>query len=300
MPGWPLPPGAPSIYPSTPAGQAAPSLEDAQASFNGILIGAGTGIGVLKFHGLGGLPAVNSHDQPFPRDAGEMVGLDVTGGRDPAVDLIITADIFNQMANLAGAWFAGGVLTQPFWFKLPGCPVMCSMCRPRTRPTDWDALTLAGGMWTPSITFHANDPRLYKEAQILSTDAATLPATPALTVTNAGNCETRPVLVLTGPLAAPVIQFGESDPPILIQFASGTSIADGDQVVIDLSTPHTVTYWTGGIGGTPSWDAYNWLDQATTSWPTLLPGGNTLSFSAAQDSIAAGALECWFASAYML
>ena len=90
-----------------------------------------------------------------------------------------------------------------------------------------------------------------------------------------------------------MIQFGESDPPILIQFASGTSIADGDQVVIDLSTPHTVTYWTGGIGGTPSWDAYNWLDQATTSWPTLLRGGNTLSFSAAQDSIAAGALECW-------
>jgi hypothetical protein len=299
MPAWPLPPGKPAIYPSTPGGITAPDLDDWQASYNGVAFGAGTPIGVLTFHGLGGLPTVSSHDQPFPRDTGEMIGVDALGGRDPGADLVVTANIFAQMVALGGALQAGGAFERPLWFQLPGLPTLCSMVRARTRADEWDANVASAGMWTPTLTFHATDPRLYAQAQAAYCVAATLPATHPLTITNAGNCETRPVLVLNGPLSEPAIQFGSGSPPTVIAFAAGTSVASGDAVVIDCSTPHTVTYWTGGIGAAGA-DAYNMLDQSATSWPTLLPGNNTLSFTAAQDTIDPSAFVVWWADAYML
>jgi hypothetical protein len=136
MPAWPLPPGKPSIYPSTPGGISAPALADWQCSYGGVLMGPGTPIGVLKYHGLGGLPTVGSHDAPLPRDTGEVIGVDAMGGRDPGADLVITASIFAQMVALGAAFGAGGVLEQPFWFALPGLPALCSMCRPRTEPSE--------------------------------------------------------------------------------------------------------------------------------------------------------------------
>jgi hypothetical protein len=300
VPAWPLPPGKPSIYASMPGGVTAPALASWQASYNGVLMGAGTPIGVLKFHGLGGLPTVGSHDVPWPRDTGESPGVDAMAGRDPGADLVITANIYAQMVALGGALAAGGALENPFWFQLPGLPALCSMCRPRTRADEWDANVASAGMWTPTLSFHATDPRLYGQAQTAYTAAASVPAA-QLTIANAGNTETRPVLILNGPLSAPSIQFGAAANPILIAFAAGTNIAGGDTVVIDLSTPHTVTYWTGGVGsGGAVSDAYNVLDQATTSWPTLPPGATTLSFGASQASLDAAQFGVWWSDAYML
>jgi hypothetical protein len=119
------------------------------------------------------------------------------------------------------------------------------------------------------------------------------------TVTNAGNCEVRPVLILNGPLAVPTIVFGASTPLILISFAAGTSIAGGDTVVIDCSTPHTVTYWTGGVGGSAA-DAYNMLDQQYTSWPALPPGPTLLTCTAAQSTLDPDCFGVWWPDAYML
>ncbi|MGD0386823.1 MAG: hypothetical protein ABSB73_11905 [Solirubrobacteraceae bacterium] len=299
MPAWPLPPGKPAIYLSTPGGQSAPVLDDWQASYNGVTFGAGTPIGVLKFHGLGGLPTVGAHDVALPRDTGELVGVDAMGGRDPGADLVITANIFAQMVALGGALNAGGGLEQPLWFALPGLPTLCSMARPRTRADEWDSNVAAAGMWTPTVTWHATDPRLYDQASTAYT-AASSSSSVGLTVTNAGNCETRPVLILNGPLAAPSIQFGSATPPIVISFAPGTSIAGGDTVVIDCSTPHTVTYWTGGLPGGSAADAYNMLDQAATSWPTLAPGATTLTCTASQATIDPDCFGVWWADAYML
>ena len=296
MPAWPLPPGAPAIYNSTPGGLSAPTLAAWQASYGGVTFGPGTPIGVLKYHGLGGLPTVGSHDQPLPRDTGEIVGVDAMGGRDPGADLVITADIFAQMVALGSALQAGGVLEQPFWFALPGLEVLCSMCRPRTEPSEWDSNVASAGMWAPSIGFHATDPRLYAQAQEASSPAG---VSPTMTVTNAGNCETRPVLLLNGPLTAPSVEFGSATPPIVIALAAGSGIAAGDSVVVDCSTPHTVRYWTGGLGGTAA-DAYNMIDQSATSWPTLAPGDTTLTLHCGSFAAAAGQLEAWWASAYML
>jgi hypothetical protein len=299
MPAWPLPPGKPAIYRSTPGGQSAPTLEDWQASYNGVTFGAGTAVGVLKFHGLGGLPVVGSHDVALPRDTGEIVGVDAIAGRDPGADLIVTAGIFAQMVALGGALGAGGVLEQPLWFQLPGLPCLCSMVRPRTRVDEWDANVASAGMWTPTLTFHATDPRLYAQAcTAYSPEAST--GSVALTVTNAGNCETRPVLILNGPLSAPSVEFGSATPPIVIALATGTSIAGGDTVVIDCSTPHTVTYWTGGVSGGSPADAYNMIDQAATSWPTLQPGDTPLTLTSGGSSLDPDVFGVWWADAYML
>jgi hypothetical protein len=189
------------------------------------------------------------------------------------------------------------VFERPLWFALPGLPTLCSMVRPRTRADEWDSSVASAGMWTPTLTFHASDPRLYAQAQAESSPAG--PGSVQMTVTNAGNCETRPVLVFNGPLAAPRVQFGSATPPILIAFAAGTVISAGDTVVVDCSTPHTVTYWTGGIGAAGA-DAYNMLDQSATSWPTLAPGANLLTFGCGSSAAGAAQLQAWWSDAFML
>jgi hypothetical protein len=239
----------------------------------------------------------------LPRDTGELVGVDAMGGRDPGADLVVTANIFAQMVALGGALMAGGAVETPLWFQLPGLPTLCSMVRPRTRADEWDANVAAAGMWTPTIGFHATDPRLYDQASAAYTPASST-NTEVLAPVNAGNTEVRPVLILNGPLAAPSIMFGDATPPIVIAFAAGTSIAAGDTVVIDCSTPRTVNYWTGGLDAASypfnSADAYNMIDQSATSWPTLAPGETLLTCSTAGSSLDPAQFGVWWADAYML
>lgn len=305
MPQWPLPPGEPPIYPSTPGGQTAPDIDPWQFVYNGVTFGAGTDIGLLKVRGMGALPDVGSEDLAFPRDTGQYIGVDAMGGRDPETDLILTSNIYVQMVNLGGAFFAGGVNEQPLWFQLPGLPTICSMVRPRKRVSDWDTLVSAAGMWTPTVTWHATDPRLYEQAQIADS-ASSDSGSVSLTVTNSGNVEMRPVMLLTGPLDAPSItntSIGSAGNYPAIVFADGTGIDDGDQVVIDFSTPHTLQYFVGGLA-TPSstYNVYSWLSQGSdgTSWWNLPPGANVLTCAASQDSLAADQFEVWWSNAYML
>lgn len=294
MPGWPLPPGQPAIYKSTPGGVTAPTLSSWQFYFNGVTFGASTSIGVTKVRGLGRLPAVNSQDQAFPRDTGEYVGLDSMGGRDPSIDLVLTSNVFTQMVTFGSAFAAGGVTPQPLWFQVPALPTLCSMVRPRNRDADWDTNLTAAAMWTPTLDFHANDPRLYAQAQ--TQDIWNSP-----NVTNAGNCEVRPVLVLNGPLNAPAVYnetISSSNPPGIV-FQSSVSISSGDALVVDLSTPHTAVYHSGGVGPGGN-SVFEWLDQSNTSWWTLVPGVNQMSVSVSGGSPSAGQVELWWASAYML
>ena len=300
MPQWPLPPSEPPLYPSTPGGVTAPSLSSWQFQFSSITFGAGTAIGLLNVEGLGGLPPVNSKDQAFPRDTGEYVGVDAMGGRDPVTDLIVTANIFTQMVSIGGAFRAGGYTEQPLWFQLPGLPCLCSMVRARVRPTKWDTMVSAAGMWTPTLTWHASDPRLYTQSASVATPANPDNGNAVLVVTNSGNVEVRPVLVLTGPLLAPVVSNTTIGSDVGIAIATGLTIASGDQVAIDCSTPHTAVYWTGGIAGGTATNIYNWIDQANTSWWTLVPGANNLTLTSGNTSLAAGQLAVWSPNGYVL
>lgn len=302
MPGWPLPPDEPAIYPSTPGGVTAPTLEDYQFQFNGVTFGAATGVGLLQMTGMGGMPTVNSKDVPFPRDTGEYVGVDVMGGRDISADFWLATGILDEMLSVGSSFASTPINPQPLWFQLPGYEILCSMCRARKRPEKWDAVWSAQALLTMTVDWHANDPRLYGQGRtqgFLNSGEGLA----AASVDQAGNWEVRPVLVLNGPLHAPTITNtsigSEGNWPALV-FVSGTEIAEGDQVVIDLSTPHTVNYWTGGIGGSPQYNIYDWLDPVLTSWWNLLPGENLLTAQVSSGDIADNQIEVWWSNAYML
>ena len=322
---FPLPPGWPNIYPGTAGGITPPTLNDWQMQYGGLTFGAGTNYGVNNVEGLGGLGTINSQDQPFPRDTGEYVGVDAPGGRDITIDMWIqgTSGIYQAMVTVGSAMSSSAINPQPLWFKLPGLPLLCSMCRPRTRNGTWDSEVSAGGVWKPQITLHANDPRLYTAGQASAVDASgvviadgvTFPVqqfnlgplfttvSESLTLNNTGNTEMRPILVLDNqsgsqPMANPVITNSTIGSDAKIQLVSGATIAAGDVMTIDLGTPHTVVYWTGGIdSGDSVVSAYNLIDRTNSTWWNLLPGNNSIDF-AASNSPAQGNLTVLWASAY--
>ena len=297
MASFPLPSGEPALYANTNGGFTAPTLSSWQFEYNGLTMGGSSPFMVKQAEGFGELPTVGSHDVAFPRDTGEWQGVDAMGGRDPILDLECTTNIFTEFVSLGKAVAVNPFSVLPLWFQVPTLEVLCSMCRPRKRTTPWDFPVAAAEWWRPTLTFHANDPRFYGAGQVASCSSGS--GSVSLTVDNAGNCEMRPVIVLTGPLTAPAVQNTSVPGTPSIVFQSGTSIASGDQVVIDLDPSHLVTYYVGGISSPSSRvPVYNWLDFSSTRWWNLPSGSNDLTCSAT-GSIASGAFQVWFSSAYL-
>lgn len=302
MASFPLPPGAPKLYPNTSAGITAPSLADWQFEYNGLTFGAGTNLGILKIEGLGALPTVGSQDVAFPRDTGEWQGVDAMAGRDPIIDLWTSADVYTQFRNVGAAAAVDPYTVQPLWFQLPSFEIICSMCRPRKRTSTWDADTAAAGQWAPTLAWHANDPRLYGQGQVEG--CASGSGSSSITADNAGNCEMRPVVVLTGPLTSGATQLAIYNDSLAgspgIVFQSGVSVASGDQVAIDLSPPHLVTYYVGSMYSPTSMvPVYNWLDFQNTTWWNLPVGTNNFSVTA-EGSIPTNGFMVWWSNSYLL
>jgi hypothetical protein len=300
MASFPLPPGEPALYPNSDAGFTAPDLSDWQFEYNSLMFGPSTDLGILKIDGMGALPTVGSQDVAFPRDTGEWQGVDAMAGRDPIIDVWTSTDIYAQFSNVGAACAVNPYSVLPLWFQLPSFEILCSMCRPRNRTSTWDADTAAAGEWAPTLTWHANDPRLYGQGQVANAPESDSTST-SWSVDNAGNCEMRPVLVLTGPLPGPSI-FNESisgSPGIVFQ--PGTAVNEGDQVVVDLDPLHLVTYYVGGIASPSARvPVYNWLNFLDTTWWNLLVGTNDLTGTVASGPIDADQFSIWWSSAYML
>ena len=305
MPAWPIPSGHPAIYPSSPGGITPPTLNAWQLQYNGVTMGAGVaGLGVTNIEGIGGLGTMNTGDQPFPRDTGEYVGTDAEGGKDITLDFWIDTNIVPAFETIGAAFQVSAYTPQPLWIQLPGgAEIMCVMCRPRTLPSAWDALVAAGAVWKPSVTLHANDPRVYSAGKALY-NASSGATAYTLAVNNAGNREVRPVLILNGGssgLHSPSITNNTIGSDAVTAFQSGFVVDGGDTVVVDLGTPHTVVYHPGGVGvGTP-YNVYNMLNLDDTTWWTLLPGTNEITFSVSSGTIDnVGNTGVWWADAYSL
>lgn len=302
MASFPLPPGAPALYPNTSGGITAPTLSDWQFEYNGLTMGASTDLGILKVRGLGALPTVGSQDVAFPRDTGEWQGVDAEAGRDPGLDLWTSTNIYAQFSNVGAAQAVNPYSVLPLWFQLPEFEIICSMCRPRKRDSTWDANTAAAGEWVPTLDWHANDPRLYSQGQVVGCSSGS--GSVSMTANNSGNCEMRPVIVLTGPLTSGATELALYNDSIAgspgIVFQSGVSVASGDQVAIDLDPLHLVTYYVGGIGSpTSRVPVYNWLDFQNTVWWNLPPGTNNLT-GTATGAIPTNGFQLWYSHAYML
>src|SRR5581483_666178 len=118
---------------------------------------------------------------------------------------------------LAAAIVPGGTTESPLYFNLPGWGTLAIMARVRKHTMPLDITYALGNLVDVTIQFSASDPRIY--ATPTQNPSIGLPTPGAgfafplsfgisfggggaignLTVANAGNIETRPLLVVTGP-----------------------------------------------------------------------------------------------------
>lgn len=313
---FPLPP---SLGGPTP-----PTISDWQWQYNGLTFGAGTSFGVLGVDGLD-LANIRQGDQSIPRDSGQTPGLDLYGGRDVNIDLWMTGAgglVSNQLL-LSQAMSLGYATEQPLWFQIPTLGLACVMARARKRSMKWDAVYAMGAVGKPTASWHCTDPRVYAAGQSVSISLSSsgggglgFPVGPfpvtfgssgsgTTTVTNSGTMETRPLLIFNGPVTNPWVMNESISSNPYLQFSNPSQVSytvlAGDQLVVDLSVPHRVLYYSGGwaSGSTPSAEI-DWLTPAS-SWWNLPPGANNLKYGSADTSVTGiGSVIVAYSSAWQL
>ena len=299
-----------------------PSLTSWQFSYQGWTFGKGQTARVKSVTGLGDLAQVKQGDVQRPRDHGEIIGLDIYGGRDITFELEVQpasgSNLQASLLTVAAATEVGLTTEQPLWFQIPNYPLLAVMCRPRRRTLPWDVAYQIGGMATVALQFHATDPRVYTAGGSTTislpnpTSGMHFPATfpisfgstgaSGATITNSGNTETRPVLVISGPCTNPTVQNATITGTPALTFSNPTqssyTVLNGDQLVVDLDL-HSVLYYTGGINAGSPASRRNWLVSGSTWW-NLLAGSNLIQFLS-QDSVqVAGTVAVQYASGYQL
>ena len=288
-----------------------------------LTFGGTTNWGVLKTEGFGG-PPVRRKDPGRSRDYGELIGLNLYGGRDLIADLWVTSDgtsVQDSQAQLANIMVNTGTTDAPLWFQLPTYPILCSNCRPTDHPMAWDSDYGNAGVAKPTLHFHADDPRFYGQTLQTSitlgasatgglqfpvtfpvTFGAVTPATGMCN--NTGNLPVNPIVVFTGPVTTPVISntsiAGSPSLTFVRPSQSSYTVLAGDQFVVDLDM-HTQLYYSGGVSaGNPS--SVNWLNYAANPIWWSLPALTNSSISfVSSDSTATGATAAiQFAPAYSI
>jgi hypothetical protein len=287
-----------------------PSLTAWQASFSGYTFGQGTALELREIQGID-MPTVRTGDAGRPRDHGMFRGLDVMGERE----LILDGDLHNKSgsfeeaeAALAAATVPGGSEDTPLFQALPGWGTLAAMARVRKRQMPRDITVSLGNLGKVALMFAADDPRWYAQTQQTTVSPPTKSAgfsfpmsfplsfgggssAGVASVTNAGNIETRPLLIIEGPCENPSITNATAEGSPNLRF--NMVVAAGGRLVLDTDF-HTATYYTAGttLGSTRLGTlAYG------SRWFTLAPGTSTLQFLSATSE---GRLSIQWASAYVL
>jgi hypothetical protein len=304
-----------------PFGVTVPSLSTYQLSYLDLTMGPGTAYGFNLMEGFD-QPDIRNGDLPRARDRGEQGGLDFEGGRD----IILTGRVLPDSTSLQHATSAlAGVhgaqqAEQPLWFQFPNLPILASMVKPRKGTAPFDVQN-AGNLTTKVLGYHATDPRLYS-APSQSTIGSPSPivgvtfniafnvafgggsSVSVLTITNAGNVETRPILVLTGPLTNPTVVNETTGWSLTFNNpASGSfTLNAGDTLTIDTDTRSVLYVASGTTAGA---NRSNWIVPGSI-WPNdvapidgLSPGANQIEFSSSGSSDA-GSLAVNYSSGYSI
>lgn len=298
-----------------------PSLADWQMSYGGLTFGQSTAIKIQKVEGLD-LATIQHGDVQRPRDHGQLIGLDVYGGRDVTLDLEVVNDgtsLASALSSLAAATGVGLTTEQPLWFQIPGMPLLAVMCRARKRTIPMDAAYATGQLAIATVQFHATDPRIYSagtEATVglpTPTSGLTFPATfpisfgatgpNGVVVSNNGNSPSMPLLVITGPVTNPAVTNASvtGSPTVKLSNPSQTSytVLAGDQLIVDLDLK-TVLYYSGGVAsGTAGASRRSWVVWGSEWW-ALQPGSNLIQFLSGDPAAVAGTCTIEYASAYQL
>jgi hypothetical protein len=292
-------------------GEAVPSLPAYGMAFNGYVWGPNTNLEIKQLDGID-LPTVRTGDAARPRDHGLFRGLDVMAGRE----VIVTAELHQKVGSfqeaeqaLAAATVPGGTEDTPLYLNLPGYGTLASMARVRKRQMPRDVQLSLGNLGKVSLLFACDDPRWY--GPTLS-ESVTPPSTTlgfkfpltfnmsfgggsvsgAMSVTNLGNIETRPLLTVEGPCQNPSIT--NVSAPGSPNLTFNMTIASGAKLVIDTDL-HTATYYTAGstLGSTRLGTL-----MYGSQWWTLPVGASTIQFLS--GATGEGRLVVNFASAYLI
>lgn len=293
-----------------PYGGLWPVLNEWQGSFNAYVFGPGTNLEIKEWQGLD-MPAVRSGDSGRPRDHGMFRGLDVMAGREPS----LTGDLHNlsgtfQAAEeaLANATIPGGSEDTPLYVNLPGWGTLACMARVRKRQMPRDVELSLGHLGKVAVLWAADDPRWYSETQQASVSPPTKTAgfsfnmafplsfgggsvAGSLSITNAGNIETRPLLIIEGPCESPSITNISAAGSPNLKF--NLTIASGAKLVLDTDLHTAIYYGPGSTLGSTRLGTLTYGSQ----WFTLAPGASTLQFLAASGE---GTLTVQWASAFIL
>lgn len=278
----------------------APALADYQCSFKGLVFGGivdGGRYHLVKLPKGIDVPAIVGGDVQRALDQGELIGVDLLGGRDIELEQIITGaegTLDDARQKLAGVMGAAGVVESPLYLQLPSGVFAC-MCRPRKHATGITSNTLIAGGEVALSMLHATDPRWYavptKSATVglpTSLGGMHFPAVfpivfggggvgGVLDVRNNGTIEMRPILVVTGgPVPCVKPEMANISLPGAPTMTFDITLSEGDTLTIDTDF-QTVIYTPAGAPAGAS--RRNTLTPGSRWW-NLPTGLSVITFKA--------------------
>lgn len=276
-----------------PYGASQPTLQTWQLSYNGVTWGgtvAGAPYQMTAYTGIFDQPPVSGGDVQRDLDQGEFAGLDVLPGRDMTMAIIVQAGgalTFDEARQqIGGAMAVAGSTEQPLFIQLPSGLYAC-MARPRKYSGPVDLHSVQAGAALISVAMHATDPRWYAQP----TQQTSIAPGGTAPITNAGQFEMRPVLVVSGPCTNPAVANDalNGTPTVTID----CTVNAGDTLTVDMLA-RTAVYLASGSSTPVSY----WSQRTVTSTPwNLPPGASTVAFSAATYSTGCACLV-QYAAAY--
>lgn len=257
---------------------------DYQIQLGALLLGAGTPYeldGQAALVGWDDLPGIDSSDVPRPNAPGDYSGTSYPQSRIVTCQLSVHGDGPGHAANLAAlraATTAALSVETPLAVRVAGQVTFISAkCLQRAIPMG--ANYAIGATVKAMLQFKATDPRRYVTALSSAVCApptssggitwpitwpitwSTLGASGGVSVVNAGDFDTPPVITIIGPLTTPAIY--RSDTGDVLEF--NTTLAASDIVVIDVLAD-TVT-----LNGTPAKNLLS--DRSAPVSSFRMPGG---------------------------
>lgn len=276
-----------------------PVLTDWQFFFSSLSFGAETSIEVVAVEGLD-MPELRTSDSERSGDHGYFQGHDLLAGRtvefaieiagDDAVDRELLVDsVKTAMVPVA--------TESPLVFRVEGAEGRMIYCRPRRAAFSTD-LAYSMNLVTARLQFFATDPRIYDETQSSgSTALATAPGGMTFPATfpisfgivgtggyieaiNSGFFPTRPVAIITGPVANPIIENQTAGKTLSFNI----TLPAGETLTVDLDA-HSVL-----LNGTASRRSSL---VAGSKWWELEPGTSIVRFQANTYDPAASLALSW-------
>jgi hypothetical protein len=283
------------------------------------------------------VPVVVSQDGQRNLDSGAWPGQDVYAPRTVTATLNVLSDgtsLQHALASLQTAFLTVGIVEYPLYLQMPGqsLRVVMGRCRGFTYPIDINYVQ--AGAAVCAVRFDCSDPRWYDcptQNPSIGLGSPTVgagfavdgsgptsawPSTNAimagpfpvgfggtsgggtLVVTNAGNMEMRPLLVITGPCTNPTVQ----NTSITLPSGSSPSLTftitlnAGDVLTVDLDAGSAMLVTSGSPATSASVKTGTMAPGST--WWNLPPGSNTITFGSADNTQATGTLQVVWANAW--